>query len=98
MKMTKTNFNMQVNVSSSYIVYIAKTSEEADALHKFAMTQRELLTTTDAGWHYTVSTININKDCRVPNFFHDHGYFATIIEHNNGDWNKPQKYELYIVE
>ena len=96
MKMTKTDFNHQVNVSSSWIVYITKTREEADALHKFALTQRGLLTATD-GWHYTVSTVEVKQDCRVPEFFHDHGYFATIIEHNNGDWEKAPKYELYIV-
>ena len=97
MKMTKTDFNHQVNVSSSWIVYITKTHEEASDLHKFALTQREIMTAAD-GWHYTVSTVEIKQDCRVPEFFHDHGYFATIIEHNNGDWDKAPKYELYIVE
>ena len=96
MKMTKTDFNIQVNASSSWIVYITKTWEEANNLHKFALTQREIMLGSD--WHYTVSTVDIKRDCRVPEFFHDHGYFATIIEHNNGDWDKPQKYELYIVE
>ena len=95
MKMTKTEFKKQVNVSSSWIVYITKTMEEARNLHKFALTQKEIM---GGDWHYTVSTVPVNKDCRVPEFFHDHGYFATIIEHNNGDWEKPQKYELYIVE
>ncbi len=94
MKMTKTDFNVQVNVSSSWIVYITKTHDEAIAIHKFAMTQKEIL---GDDWYYSVSTVDIKKDCRVPEFFHDHGYFATIIEHNNGDWDKPQKYELYIV-
>ncbi len=98
MKMTKTDFNLQVNISSSYIVYITKTWEEADALHKFAMTQRELLKAASADWYYSVHTADIKKDCRVPEFFHDHGYFATIIEHNNGSWDKAPKYELYIVE
>lgn len=95
MKLTKTEFEMQVNVSSSYSVYIAKTMEEARNIQKFALTQKKIL---GDDWYYTVSTVDVLQDCRVPEFFHDHGYFATIIEHNNGDWNKPQKYELYIVE
>ncbi len=94
MKMTKTEFTKQVNASSSFIVYITKTHDEAMAIHWFAMTQKEIL----EGWHYTVSTVEVQKDCRVPEFFHERGYFATIVEHNNGDWDKPQKYELYIVE
>lgn len=95
MKMIKTDFNIQVNASSSWIVYITRTIEEAQDLHKFALTQKEIM---DCDWHYTVSTVEVNQDCRVPAFFHDHGYFATIIEHNCGDWNKVPKYELYIVE
>ena len=94
MKMTKTGVKMQVNDSSSWIVYITKTMEEARNLHKFALTQKDIL----EGWYYTVSTVDVKKDCRVPEFFHDHDYYATIIEHNNGDWDKPPKYELYIVE
>ena len=43
MKMTKTDFNIQVNVSSSWIVYITKTWEEAEHLHKFALTQKEIM-------------------------------------------------------
>ena len=95
MKMTKTDVNIQVNVSSSWIVYITKTWEEAEHLHKFALTQKEIM---GGDWYYTVSTVEVKKDCRVPEFFHDHGYFATVIEHNNGDWNEAPKYELYIVE
>lgn len=94
MKMTKTEFKKQLNASSSWIVYITKTWDEAENLHKFALTQKEIL----EGWYYSVSTVDIKKDCRVPEFFHDRDYYATIIEHNNGDWDKPQKYELYIVE
>ena len=50
------------------------------------------------GWYYSVSTAKVLKDCRVPEFFHDRDYWVTVIEHNNGDWNKESKYELYIVE
>ena len=50
------------------------------------------------GWYYTVQTHQVMEDCRVPEFFHNHDYWMTVIEHNNGDWNKPSKYDLYIVE
>ena len=48
-------------------------------------------------WYYAVHTSEANF-CLIPDFFHDHGYFATVVEHNNGDWDKAPKYELYIVE
>ena len=94
MKFTKTNFKLKLNNSSSWIIYIAKTYEEAIAVQEFAKTQKEMLN----GWYYSVSTAKILKDCRVPGFFHDRDYWVTVIEHNNGDWNKESKYELYIVE
>lgn len=94
MKITKTEIKVNVNESSSWIIYITKTYEEAKALHQFAVTQEEML----GGWYYSVSTSEVMCDCRVPAFFHDRGYHMTVVEHNNGDWNKPQKYELYIVE
>ena len=78
MKMTKTNFNVQVNVSSSWIVYITKTWEEAESLHKFALTQKEIM---GGDWYYTVSTVDVKKDCRVPEFFHDHG--SRVFRHRH---------------
>ena len=98
MKLVKTNFTHTVNKSSSWIVYITRTREEANALHKFAMTQQELLIGASGDWYYSVSTVKIEKDCRVPEFFHERGYYATVIEHNNGDWNATPKYDLYIAE
>lgn len=97
MKLTKTEFNLEINNSSSWIVYITKTREEARALYSFAMSQRSVLTALD-GWHYSVQCKDVMQDCRVPEFFHDHGYHMTVVEHNNGDWNSPAKYELYIVD
>ena len=64
------------------------------AVHEFAKTQKEMLD----GWYYSIQTAKVLKDCRVPEFFHDRDYWVTVIEHNNGDWNKESKYELYIVE
>lgn len=98
MKMVKTEFSRKVNECSSYIVYIARTYEEARSLHNFAMTYKEMLLESGPSWYYSVSTVSVDKDCRVPEFFHDKGLFATIIEHNNGDWKAPRKYDLYIVE
>ena len=91
MKFTKTNFTLKINTSSSWIIYIAKTYEEASAVHEFAKTQKEMLD----GWYYSIQTAKVLKD---PEFFHDRDYWVTVIEHNNGDWNKESKYELYIVE
>ena len=47
MKFTKTNFTLKLNNSSSWIIYIAKTYEEASAVNEFAKTQKEMLD----GWY-----------------------------------------------
>lgn len=97
MKITKTEITRKVNNSSSWTLYITKTREEARAIYAFAMTQREIHKQLP-GWYYSVQTVEILKDCRVPEFFHDRGYYMTAIEHNNGDWNATPSYNLYIVE
>ena len=96
MKFIETNFNHKINNSSSWIVYICKTYEEAMSIHHMAMTQK--LMHSDGDWYYTVSTNSAEHDCRVPKFFHGRGYYMTCIEHNNGDWNKEPTYKLFIVE
>ncbi len=95
MKMIKTDFDLKVNVSSSWTVYITKTCQEANMIHQTCLTQKEIL---GGDWHYHVSTAEVQRDCRVPEFFHDRGYWATIVEHNNGDWDKAPTYTLYIVD
>lgn len=97
MKLTKIECTRKINNSSSWIVYLTKTHEEARALYNFAMSQRSVLTALP-GWHYSVQCKEVMQDCRVPEFFHDRGYYVTVVEHNNGDWNLPAKYELYIAE
>ena len=95
LKFVKTDFHLNVNNSSSWIVYITKTYEAASSIHHMAMTQKGM---HNSDWYFTVSTGRVEKDCRVPSFFHDHGYWMTCIEHNNGDWNSAPTYTLYIVE
>lgn len=94
MKLVKTNFEMNVNESSSWIVYIAKNAEDAQNIYNMCMTQKEIMN----GWYYTVGMNKICKDCRVPTFFHDRDYWMVAIEHNNGDWSKKPTYTLYIAE
>ena len=96
MKFIETNFNHKVNESSSWIVYITKTRDEAMSIHNMVLTQMEMHRC--GAWYYHVSTKEIGKDCRVPSFFHDNNYWLTAIEHNNGDWNKEPTYKLFIVE
>ena len=94
-KMIKTNFSLKVNSTSSWIVYLCKSYEEASAIHETCLTQKELL---DGNWYFSVSTTKVLQDCRVPEFFHDRGYWVTVVEHNGGDWNKPSSYSLYIAD
>ena len=99
MKITKTAFTRPagLNHSSSFTIYVTKTHEDAQAIASVAMTQRETLTAIK-GWYYSCSTMQVQKHCLVPEFFHDRDYYLTVIEHNNGDWKAPSKYELYIVD
>ena len=95
MKLVKTAFKLNVNDSSSWIVYITKDLQKANDIHNIALTQESMF---PDGWYHTISTCKVNNDCRVPEFFHGGDYIATVIEHNQGDWNRKPTYELYIVE
>jgi len=95
MKITKTEMTMKIGNGSSYKVYLCKTREDASSIHSLAMSLKPEETLHE--WYYAVHTSEANF-CLIPDFFHDHGYFATVVEHNNGDWDKAPKYELYIVE
>ena len=97
MKITKTDITKEINNSSSWTLYIAKTREEAQAIYEVAMKQRETFRQLK-GRYYSVQLVEVLQDCRVPEFFYDRGYYMTVIEHNNGDWNILPKYNLYIVE
>lgn len=94
MKLVKTNFEMNVNESSSWIIYITKNAEDAQNIYNMCMTQKEIMN----DWYYTISMNKVCKDCRVPTFFHDREYWMVAVEHNNGDWNKKPTYTLYIAE
>lgn len=53
MKLTSTDFNMKVNESSSYIVYITKSKEIYSSIYQMEMKKRELLH-DQLGWYYSV--------------------------------------------
>ena len=96
MKFTKTSFTKEVNPSSSFIIYITTSWEQAATIHEMARTMQAMHDEKD--WYFQISTSEVKRDCRVPEFFHERAYCCTIIEHNNGDWDKAPTYELYIVE
>ena len=97
MTITKTDFDLRVNMSSSWIIYISRSLEEAREVAKIAATMTGVMQSMSEDWYSTESISEVHKDCRVPKFFHEKGYWATVIEHNNGDWNKDPTYTLYIV-
>lgn len=80
---------------SSWLIYITRTKEEAQTVYNMAMTQKTIL---GEHWRYNVSMMEVLKDCRVPSFFHDHGYWMVAMGHNNGDLDALPTYSLYIVE
>lgn len=96
MNITKANFKKPFDNGNSFIIYITKSHEVAEEIHKIHALYKALL---PEGWYYSVQTVSVCKDCRVPEFFHDCDYWATIITHNKGDWSdKCSTYELYIAE
>jgi hypothetical protein len=98
MKITNTDFNMKVNESSSYIVYITKSKDVYSSIYQMEMRKRELLH-DQLGWYYSViGRAPVQQDCRVPDFFHGDNFLMVCVEHNNGDWNKQSTYKLYIAE
>ena len=97
MKLTSTDFNMKVNESSSYIVYITKSKEIYSSSIQMELRKRELLH-DQLGWYYSVGGAQVQQDCRVPAFFHGDNFLMVCVEHNNGDWNKQPTYKLYIAE
>ena len=96
MKVTKTSFDMKVNEGSSWKIYVCKDYETYRVLMDIVSTTNVLEEKTGGYWH--AQGCQVLKDCRVPAFFHDRGYWMVSIEHNHGDWNKEQTYELYIAE
>jgi len=97
MKIVKTDFHMNVNSSSSWIVYITKSQEDYRSIYSMEMTKRELLH-DQLGWYYSVGGRDtIQSDCRAPEFFHGDEFKMVAVEHNNGDWNLAPTYTLYIV-
>lgn len=77
----------------SYIIYITTNPDKAYALHRPMMD----MATTHPGWHWHVSTVEVLKDCRIPGIYHDRNYWATLVEHNNGDWKKAPTYEIHCI-
>lgn len=98
MRFIKTNARMSVNASSSFTIYITRTLEDAQTIHNVLLAQGEMLDQGLEGWHYAVQTCKVERDCRVPAFFHERGYWMTAVEHNRGSWDKEPTYCLYIAE
>lgn len=99
MKLISTDFQVKVNESSSFIVYITKDKEIYQSIYQMEMKKREMLH-DELGWDlYTVSGhAPVQQDCRVPAFFHGNDFMMVCVEHNNNDWNKKPTYKLYIAE
>lgn len=94
MKITKTEFDMKVNEGSSWKIYIC---DSIDTMHTLMAVLNTAGDPNTIDNYYHVQGCEVLKDCRVPEIFHDRGYWMVSVEHNHGDWNKPQTYELFIV-
>lgn len=77
----------------SYIVYISTSHDKVSALHRPMLD----LAALHPGWHWHVSTVQVLEDCRIPALYHSKGYWATLVEHNNGSWDKAPTYEIHCI-
>lgn len=98
MKITKTEFHMDVNAGSSWKLYLFRKGDEANQQAMYATLMTACPFSEKDGGYWHVSGCPVMSDCRVPEFFHGDQYYLICVEHNQGDWNKPFTYELYIVE
>ena len=79
---------------SSYRIYLTKSSEVAHLLSGVWSGRNELNTNQKS---ISRSAGPVNKDCRIPEIFHEQGYFYCIVEYKNGeDWRAPE-YELVMA-
>lgn len=92
----KAEGHSQIGNGSSYIVYLSKNHDSVAALHHPMLAMKKIHDSS-AGWYWTVSTVEVLNDCRVPAVYHGKGMYATIVEHNNGDWNKLPTYEIIVI-
>ena len=95
MKITKTEMTKKIGNGSSYKVYICKDWESAVAIHGVACSLKPM--EDGENYYHVHSAMNLTP-CLTPDFFHGKNYCETIVEHNNGSWDKEPTYELYIVE
>ena len=95
MKIKKTDYRMDVNTST--IIYVCDTKEAAYSIHSALHANRSMVA-DNPDWYYTVMTTECVTFCLVPKFFHNKGYWVTMVQHNHGDWNKEATYELNLVE
>ena len=77
----------------SYIIYISTSHDKVSVLHHPMLD----LAALHPGWHWHVSTVQVMKDCRIPELYHGGRYWATLVEHNNGSWSKAPTYEIHCV-
>ena len=77
----------------SYIIYITTDPDKAYALRRPMMD----MAATHPGWHWHISTVQVLKDCRIPALYHGDRYWATLVEHNNGDWDRAPTYEIHCI-
>ena len=82
---------------SSYIIWISKNRDKVDAIHRPMMDMGDMHKKLDASWYWHVSTIEVLQDCRIPSLYHGKGIWATIVEHNNGDWDKMPTFEIHCI-
>jgi hypothetical protein len=77
-------------------IHVYKTENDY-SIHSTLHANRSMVA-DNPDWYYTVMTTECLTFCLVPKFFHNKGYWVTMVQHNHGDWNKEATYELNLVE
>ena len=81
---------------SSYKIYLTRSNEVAYSISRGYLHEK-YLDRDEKQEKISVGSGMVHKDCRIPEIYHDKGYFYCIVEYKNGDgWDNP-KYELIIA-
>lgn len=98
MKLTKTDYKLKVNPSSSFIVYICKDLETENTVLNIEGAKAQMLKEANKDWYYSVVGGAVDSWCCVPKFFHGLPLRAVVVEHNNGSWDAEPTYTCYIAD
>lgn len=100
MKITETGIKMNVNQSTSFIIFVGANSSDVWAAAEMMYKGMKIAAGDNNDWELHLTGHKVMKCCTVPSVFHNETNYMATITHNNGSWTngKEPTYCLYIVD